>query len=84
MRSPSKGKVVGSIPAGALALFLFLSFFLFILYILCWSRGAMETRLPPKQKIVGSTPAEIVVDCIFGVVNIKIVIRYKKDIRSHI
>ena len=32
----------------------------------------METRLPPKQKIVGSTPAEIVVVCIFGVVNIKI------------
>ena len=30
----------------------------------------METRLPPKQKIVGSTPAEIVVVCIFGVVNI--------------
>ena len=44
----------------------------------------METRLPPKQKIVGSTPAGIVVDCIFGVVNINFLcfkdIR-KKDIR---
>ena len=42
----------------------------------------METRLPPKQKIVGSTPAEIVVVCIFGVVNIIFDIRYKKDIRN--
>ena len=59
MRSPSKGKVAGSIPAGAL-LFMTLpfDFYTFILYV--WSRGAMETRLPPKQKIAGSTPAEIV------------------------
>ena len=42
----------------------------------------METRLPPKQKIVGSTPTEIVVVCIFGVVNIIFDIRYKKDIRN--
>ena len=28
--------------------------------IYVWSRGAMETRLPPKQKIVGSTPTGIV------------------------
>ena len=59
MRSPSKGKVAGSIPAGAL-LFMTLPFVFYTLILYVWSRGAMETRLPPKQKIVGSTPTGIV------------------------
>ena len=60
MRSPSKGKVVGSIPAEALPFLFFYAFHLFSFSFVVWSRGAMETRLPPKQKIVGSTPTGIV------------------------
>ena len=60
MRSPSKGKVVGSIPAEALPFLIFYASYLFPFTFVVWSRGAMETRLPPKQKIVGSTPTGIV------------------------
>ena len=60
MRSPSKGKVVGSIPAEALPFLFFYASHLFSFSFVVWSRGAMETRLPPKQKIVGSTPTGIV------------------------
>ena len=59
MRSPSKGKVVGSIPAEALPFLFFYASYLFPFTFVVWSRGAMETRLPPKQKIVGSTPTRI-------------------------
>ena len=69
MRSPSKGKVVGSIPAEALPFLIFYASYLFLFTFVVWSRGAMETRLPPKQKIVGSTPTEIVlylaIKCLF-------------------
>ena len=90
VRSPSKRKVAGSIPAEALPFwfysflfvlifffiylfvnslitfvyfvsFFFVVYYFFLLYYYGdWSRGAVETRLPPKQKIVGSTPTGIV------------------------
>ena len=51
---------MGSIPAEALPFLFFYAFHLFSFSFVVWSRGAMETRLPPKQKIVGSTPTGIV------------------------
>ena len=51
---------MGSIPAEALPFLIFYASYLFSFTFVVWSRGAMETRLPPKQKIVGSTPTGIV------------------------
>ena len=51
---------MGSIPAEALPFLIFYASYLFPFTFVVWSRGAMETRLPPKQKIVGSTPTGIV------------------------
>ena len=69
MRSPSKGKVVGSIPAEALPFLFFYASYLFPFTFVVWSRGAMETRLPPKQKIVGSTPTGIAISPILTILS---------------
>ena len=56
---------MGSIPAEALPFLFFYASYLFPFTFVVWSRGAMETRLPPKQKIVGSTPTGIATSVIF-------------------